>query len=170
MTEPALAVIADPGASESRLLEAIKTLGPADEPPSFWRKIAQAEGRPDFQRAHAVFQLLRRHAKPGMTLADFAELLGDGAWASGNAVEIVSAVAGELPVRWTPDDTVFVLRPTPASLEFAVYVRVTGKIPLGSFRRLLAGGDSEEAVREAQVREIGFAAPTGAPPAVSDEA
>ncbi len=69
----------------------------------------------------------------------------------------MAALGGKVPVRWSLDDTVFVIRvlPGPPDPQAALYLRVSGHVALAGFRDLLAGQPSEPAVREALLLEIG---------------
>jgi hypothetical protein len=99
-----------------------------------------------------------------MTLGQLAELLGGASWLRGDGLDVVDVLAGELPVTWSPGDTVFVLHVVPGSPEFAVYLRVEGKRDADAVLRLLRTGEADEATRAARVLEIGFSSPRGAPP------
>ena len=151
-------VIADRDASATRLVDAIRGLGPVTEPARSWSAIANDDGYSPEHRRRAVFELFRRHASPGMTLGDLGRLLDGATWLHDDDVSVVTALGGKIPVEWTLADTVFVLAvfpdlPGDRFTHWAVYVRAAGKVERGEFLQALR----MEAIGPTEVLEIGLA-------------
>jgi hypothetical protein len=159
MDDDALRVISDPGRSESELIDAIARLGQVTEPPPFWSALANSAAHSAIQRRHYVFQLLRRHVAPGMTLSQLAQLLDGPTWLHRADIEVIEDLGGTIPVRMTDSDTVFRLRVTPGSglPDFRdAYFRVAGKIGADQLFALLRDKAGDQATGLAEILEIGF--------------
>lgn len=159
-----LATIADPKISQDALIQALRQLGPATEPASFWTKIAnRADYGPD-QRRRAVFELFKRHVSPGLTLGELSDLLDHPAWLDDAHVSVVDRLGGKIPVTWTPQDTIFVLAvfpnlPDGRYAHWAIYLKVSGKVDRESFIRAIRGIAVPDAVRTARLLEFGLSPP-----------
>ena len=126
-----LIVIANKDSSEAELLDAINTLSmPAHEPPTFWLDLANNLNYSPMHRRHCVFQFFRRHVRPGMTLTKLGRVLGHPTWLRPDDIDIVQAVIGELPIAWSPEDTIVVLRIQVGApgLCAAAYIKIAGKV------------------------------------------
>lgn len=159
-----LATIADPTISQEALIKALRQLGPATEPASFWTKIANStEYSPD-QRRRAVFELFERHVRPGITVGQLADLLDQPTWLDDADVSVVDRLGGKIPVAWNPQDTIFVIAVFPGLPDgryahWAIYLRVSGKVDRESFVRAIQGEATSDAVRGAKVIEYGLSPP-----------
>ncbi len=166
-----LATIADPRTSRDALVQALRQLGPATEPASFWTTIAnRADYGPD-QRRRAVFELFKRHVTAGQTLGQLASLLDHPTWLSAADVSVVDRLGGKIPVGWSAADTIFavaVFRDLPDGryAHWTIYLKVSGKIDRDSFVRALLGEPVPEAVRDARLLEFGLSPPD---PASADD-
>lgn len=152
-----LARIADPATPIAELEDALGELPEAATDAPFWTAIADDERYSLPHRRIAALQLVRRHVARGTSLADLAKLLGPAAWLRASDLDIVTALGGKIPVRWTSEDTVFVIRvlPGPPGPQAAIYLRVSGHVALAAFRALLDGRPGEPVVGESRVLEVG---------------
>ena len=128
------------------------------EPLSSLNEIANDASRATADRRHAVFQLFAGHVRPGMTLAELAEVLAGAEWLRDEDVSVVTAIAGKIPVTWSSEDTVFVLHVLPEAGDggtWAIYLRVLGRVRREELIRVLRTGDGGEAA-SARVAEIGL--------------
>lgn len=156
-----LARIADPEIEQKALVKAIRSLGPATEEPGFWSAIAN-DGRynPDHRR-RAVYELISRHLKRGMTLAELAVLLDNPTWLRDEDVSLVTVVGGRLPVRWSAEDTIFILHIFPDLSDrhydhWAAYIKIAGQFALETIVDALHGRPAGEAAAQAPILEIGL--------------
>lgn len=157
--EETLERLSDPDATDEDLRRAAGALGTMAEPPSFWTTIADDPRYRPAHRWRAIVHLLRRHLQPGRsTLGDFARLLGGHRCLRMDGIDVVTVLAGKIPVRWTPGDTVFVCRALTdvESGPWALYLRVAGRVSREQFIDLLHGRPVEPGVEAARVVEIGF--------------
>ncbi len=163
-------MIGDPTTSLDDLVSALKSLGPVQEPPSFWRQIAEGRQYSDAHRALAIIYLIHRHASSGITVGQLATVLGCAPWLSSNDVEAITTMAGELPVHWNENDSYFVLRlPAPQSQSFAVYLRVRGKVDRAGLLNALHCRPVDQRITHTPIVELGFSSPIGAPSPVRSE-
>lgn len=152
-------IIADPEIDRKTLIQAIRKLGPVTESAQFWVDMANSEQYGQDHRRQTVFQLFKRHVSPGLTLAELAQILDNPGWLANEDIAVVTALTGEIPVKWTLEDTVFVLSVFPALADgrydhWAIYLRVSGQVDRESFISLLRGGPASEEVKQARVLEI----------------
>jgi hypothetical protein len=157
--ESLLRAISREDISEVELRRALAALGAVTEPPQFWSRMANAPDYPIFHRRLCVFQLFRRHVHPGMKLSELASLLDRPTWLRDEDVQMVSVLAGKLPVQWTLADTVIVLAVFPEAPQEeagAIYLRLAGKVAVNDFLRLVRGCAASSAVGEAVILEVGF--------------
>jgi hypothetical protein len=152
-------VIANNDSSEAELLDAINALSmPAHEPPTFWLDLANNQDYSPIHRRHCICQFFRRHVRPGMTLTKLGRVLGHPAWLQPDDIDIVQAVIGELPVAWSPEDTIVTLRihvGTPG-LRAAAYIKIAGKVRRSHILTLLFGGSTKQE-GDPSIQDIGLA-------------
>lgn len=159
VNDDTLQMISDPGRSEAELVHAIARLGPVTEPPVFWSALANSAAHSAIQRRHYVFQLLRRHVAPGITLSQLGQLLDGPTWLHRADIEVIEDLGGTIPVRMTDSDSVFRLRvaPGPGLPDFRdVYFRVTGKVGADQLYALLRDKAGDQATGLAEILELGF--------------
>ena len=159
-TEP-FSTIAKRGIARAELVEAIAELRmPPSESPRYWSRIANDSGYSSFHRRSAVLQLVKRHVRIGMRLSELARLLNHPTWLQASDIDAIDFLAGKIPVRMDPRDTVFVLRIMPKAHEnvSAIYLRIAGKFDVQSFRSLVLGV-TEAGIGDATIVEIGFSEP-----------
>lgn len=128
-------MIADPGTEAPQVAEAVRRLGPPEEPPSFWAAIADDPGFRPSHRRTAVLQLVLRHVARGTTLGELGVMLGAASWLQEGDVEVVEDVGGALPVPAGDANTVVrisVLPDEPGGPCF-VFVVVEGGIDRRGF-------------------------------------
>jgi hypothetical protein len=89
-----LKVIADPTVHPTRFAEAVRRLGRANEPPSFWTAIANDPTYPLAHRRTAVLQLFMRHVAPGTPLAQLVRILDGAPWLEDEDVALVEDIGG----------------------------------------------------------------------------
>ncbi|HEX5417669.1 MAG TPA: hypothetical protein VFZ25_18585 [Chloroflexota bacterium] len=159
-----LTTIADPNVSRERLTQALRHLGPATEPPSFWTKIANDAAYPPDQRRRAVFELFVRHVTPGETLGQLARQLDHPTWLYASDVTVIDRLGGKIPVSWSPEDTIVAIAvfpdlPDGRYAHWAIYLKVSGKIERDSLVRVLLGEPTGAAVRDARLLEFGLSPP-----------
>jgi hypothetical protein len=161
MTDDALNRIGNKNIDEKDLLRAIKQLSDVDVPASFWNAIANSNDYSERHRAYCILELFRRFVFPEMDLDHLARLLKPLKWLRDDDIRTVTMLEGEIPLTWTLEDTVFVLRifPDPAGQSsFAIYLRVAGKISCDDFIRCLRGKPLQ-VICAAVIREIGISEP-----------
>jgi hypothetical protein len=139
-----LATISNPDTDREALTRAIQQVRSADVPSTFWADIANGENYRRDHRRWAVFELFRRYVRTGMTLGELGQVLGGARWLSPDSIQVVTYLIGELPVQWTPDDTVFVVPIFPGVADgryaqWALYLRVQGKVNTDTLVRALRG-------------------------------
>jgi hypothetical protein len=156
-----LQAIADPNTDATVLTQAIRALGASFEDPQFWIRIASSDRYSRRHRRRAVLALFQRHVRVPLTLDRLARVLDQPTWLESDDVAIVTDLAGGVPVRFDSRDTVFVIRVLPDSSRegqgtSGVYFSVEGKLGLEEFRNAVFGRESDPAVRERQVTDVGF--------------
>jgi hypothetical protein len=154
-------IIRDPETDTELFLQEIRQLDAVTEPAHFWAAIANSAAYSSEGRRQAVFQLFQRHVSPGITLAELARSLNNPRWLAGEDLSVVTNLAGELPVEFTLDDTIFVLRVFPELMDdlygpWSIYLRVGGKVEPKAFLDLLRGEDVSDEVRQAELLELAF--------------
>ncbi len=154
-----LSAIADPKINKKALMQAIKDLGPVTEPSQFWANIANCDKYNKNHRRYAVFQLFKRHVSSGLTLFELARILDNPRWLADDDITIVTGLAGKIPIKWTFEDTVFVIAVFPELTDngydrWAIYLRVSGKITRESLIRVLRGEIISENMRNARIPEF----------------
>jgi hypothetical protein len=162
--------IADPKIKQEALVEAIQQLGPVTEEPGFWSAIANDDNYSQDHRRRAVYELIQRHVYSGMTLADMAEILDDPTWLKDEDVTMVTIVGGKLPVKWSMEDTIFILHifpglPDRQYANWAAYIKISGKVERQSIVDVLRGRPVEQAATGATVLEVGLVPDNPAPDA-----
>jgi hypothetical protein len=154
-----LVMIFDPKINQETLIHAIQNLGSNTESAHFWVRIANSQEYRQDHRRRAVFQLFQRHVVPGVRLSELAQILDNPSWLADDDVSVVTLMAGEVPVKLTPEDTVFVLPVFPNLPDgryenWAIYLRVLGQVDRESFINILRGKPVAEAVSNAKVLEF----------------
>lgn len=152
MRAESLNVIASPDTPAERLAEAVRSLGPGDEPPRFWSGIANDPAYPPAHRRTAVLQLFRRHVRPRSTLREAGAVLEGAPWLEDGDVVIVEDVGGALPVAPGADRTIARIAVMPGSgPPCFVFLAVAGEVEAADVAAALrsAGG------AEAEIVEIG---------------
>ena len=172
MDNKLLLIIANKEIKEKELLQAIQALGTVTESPKFWTGIANSLDYRERHRCYCVLQLVRRHVLPGMKFSKFAQILDNPIWLKDEDIGVVDIVRGEIPVTWTFEDTVFVLRVFPELVKgrnYAIYLTVSGKIDRNDFIKLLRGKDVNQRVKEAIILEVGFIEPSIIQPSMKND-
>ena len=163
MASSILQSIANKASSEEQLVSAINQLGPVTESPRFWIAIAEDPTYPRSHRRHSIFQLFKRHVKPGMTLASLGQLLGQPAWLAEQDITMVEDLGGSIPVRLSFDNTVLVLAILPDSAphtdRWQIYLSVQGHVDLGEVWQVLQGRETNSATGATPILEVGFSPP-----------
>ncbi len=159
--DKSLLIISDPETDTELFLQEIRQLGAVTEPAHFWAAITSSAAYSSERRRQAVFQLFKRHVTPGLTLAELAIILDGPTWLAGDNLSVVTNLAGELPVKFTLDDTIFVLRVFPELVDdlygpWSIYLRVGGKVEPEAFLDLLRGEGVSDEVRQAELLELAF--------------
>ena len=165
-----LTQIADPKIKQADLVEAIQQLGPVTEEPGFWSAIANDDNYSQDHRRRAVYELIQRHVHNGMTLADMAKILDDPTWLKDEDVTMVTIVGGKMPVKWSMEDTIFILHifpglPDRQYAHWAAYIKISGKVERQSIVDVLRGRPVEQAAAGATVLEVGLVPDNPAPDA-----
>jgi hypothetical protein len=162
MTDESLSRASNKEIEEKALLLAIKELGPVTESAKFWTDIVNSTDYTKVHRRHCIFQLFRRHVSPGMRLSELAQILDNPNWLKDENVHVVAELEGKIPVQWTLEDTVFVFLvfpELPMENNWAVYLRISGKVDRESFIKLLRDQAVDQNIKDAVVLEIGFSDP-----------
>ena len=156
-----LLTIADPKTNRDALIQAIQDLTQdVVEPAQFWADIANNVEYSKDHRRRAIFELFRRHVAPGMTIFELAKILDNPNWLAEEDIYVIIDLAGEIPVELTADDTVFVLNifpdlPDGRYQNWAIYLRVSGKVDTQDFFNLLQGDETvSSSVKEAEILEF----------------
>ena len=153
-----LSIIAAKGTSPTELDAAVANLTmPPKESPKYWSEIANDSSYPVFHRRRAVFQLLSRHLRTGMSVSELAKLLDHPTWLRASHIFLVDTLRGQIPVHLSPNDTVFVLEVLlgPHRDTSAIYLRVRGKVDLQKFRDAILAG-KKTSIGNAAIVEIGL--------------
>jgi hypothetical protein len=108
-----------------------------------------------------------------MTLADLAELLDNPTWLKDEDITLVTIVGGRLPVKWSNEDTIFILHIFPGLPDryythWAIYIKVSGKVEIQSIVDIIRGRPVEQIVAQAKILEIGLVPDDPAPVSDSD--
>lgn len=164
MDQGLAATIQDPAVDPPALARALAGLGEVDEPATFWQVIIADAGYPAPHRAAAVCYLLARHGWPGMTLADLSDLLQAAHWLAEEDVVAIPWLMGELPVRWSDDDSYFAVGPfggqmPEGSERTTIYLRIRGRVDAQTLRAGLSADSGADGAGQHAVIEIGFAGP-----------
>lgn len=154
-----LITIADPQIDEETLADAIQALGTVDEDAQFWADITNSSQYSQQHRRRAVFALFQRHIYPPITLGELADILDNPSWIKSEDIGVVGELAGEIPVIYNPEDTVFVLPIFPEVPDghyafWAIYLRVEGKIAAETLGNILYGRSSDEQLLNKHVLEF----------------
>jgi len=162
MSEP-LSLIADPDIDKTTLLQAIRKLGPVTESERYWTDIANSKSYSKEHRRLAVFLLFKRFISPGITLYELARILDMPGWLTKEDITIVTVQGGKIPVTWSFEDTIFVLTVFPDVQDtnnryanWAIYLKVAGKIKRDEFIEIIHGKPVSENVKNAELLQIGF--------------
>ena len=140
------------------LYRTIKVLGPVEESPNFWSKIANSKRYSKTHRRLCIFILFKRHVRSGQTVGSLAKITMGNSWLKKCAIHIVTTLAGKIPVNFDLSDSVFLfdILPNHMTYKFQVYIKVSGKIPLKDFKKMLMTGKGKREMMERQINEIGF--------------
>src|SRR5579862_4456285 len=131
--------------SGPELAEAITQLPvTVTEPPQFWSRIANDRGYPNFQRRQTAFQLFKRHVHIGMRVLALAQVLNHPTWLGPGDIARCDMVGGFVPIHFNGTDAVFALRGLTVQSNFAVYLRVTGRVDVQALRGLIVGQSKAE--------------------------
>lgn len=152
-------IIADPNTSQSTLIDAIQNLGSVTEDPEFWTAIANGDQYSQDHRRRAIFALFQRHVSVGKTLGELAQLLDHPTWLADSDVQRQDILGGRLPVQWTSDDSIIILHvfkdlPDGVYTNWAIYLRVAGKIEPTAVSELLREGTGPDSTRNAEILEF----------------
>jgi hypothetical protein len=142
--EALLSRIKDPAATEPELLRAISVLPLGAEPPSFWAELASDPALTSDHRRLTVVALFRRHVTPGLDLGELRSALGGAEWLHDEDVTVVAALAGKLPVGWSPEDTVVAVAVLPGldgGRNWTVYLRISGRLSREEFLEAVRAGE-----------------------------
>jgi hypothetical protein len=114
----------------------------------------------------SVIRLFRERVRPGMTLAEVAQVLDRPTWLADEHVWIVGDIGGHIPVGLEPDESVVVIDVLPEGDDrFHVYLRVSEEITAEDFLRWVRDGEDEAAAARVTVVEVGFSPPAPEPDA-----
>lgn len=94
-----------------------------------------------------------------MALGELAAVLGRAEWLHDEDVTVVEALAGKIPVGWSPNDTVVAIAVLPeldGGRSWTVYLRISGRFGRDEFLRAVRTGEAPEGRR---VLELGFEPP-----------
>ena len=150
MQEEPRRVLADPQATEAEVDRAIQRRNDSPGAAALWRQIVQDPTYAPRRRARCLRELLKDRDTSPPPLRDFVQRIGVLPWLHENQVTTVGALRGEIPVTWTPRDTVFVLEPFRG---LSVYLRVAGPVMKAPFLQLLRTGGSHRATERVPVLE-----------------
>jgi hypothetical protein len=109
-------------------------------------------------RRRCVFALFRSHTRAGMPLSELAATLGGATWLLPERISVVKSLGGKIPVTWTNEDTIFLIRPwlPPGNLS-AVYLRVAGKgLEPRALFAVLRGLSKDKRLGAERVLEVGL--------------
>lgn len=156
-----LSIIADPKADKEILLKAIQQIGTVTESAQFWTAIVNSNEYGKDHRRLAVFQLFQRFVSPSMTLFALAQILDNPRWLGDEDVSVVTVMGGEIPIKWSFEDTVFVLSvfpdlPDGRYEQWAIYLRMSGKLNQKDFIKVIRGESVAEYVKNSKVLELGL--------------
>jgi hypothetical protein len=151
-------VISDPSVTKQALEAAINQLSGTSEPPSFWSSIANDPQYSDDHRRIAVFQLFKRHVRPGRTISEVAATLNKPTWLKEENLAIVERIHGKIPVKWDLVNSVFSIRiGLPPENNSTIYLKVKEKrIQPKELYECLKGIVVDQVCSQATVMEIGY--------------
>jgi|SRR5271166_1494800 len=111
--------------------------------------------RPATDYAIAVMQLVRSHVVPGRTtIGDMAALLEGAAWLRDDDVALVTALAGKVPIAWSPDNTAVAIS-LPGERD-TLYLAIAGRFGARQIIDALHGTSRSRQVLGTVIRDIGF--------------
>lgn len=154
-----LSIIADKETGEDELLLAIRMLDEVNVSSDFWVSIANDASYRKPHRAYCIYQLFQRHVAIGIKLSEFGRLLGNPRWLKDEDIEVFNVLRGKIPVKWTFEDTVFVLRifpELPKGYGFAIYLRISGKIGRSDFTKVLRCQPVGQEIKDLVILEVGY--------------
>jgi hypothetical protein len=138
--------VADPETKESevlRLIEENRSKTPNEGESKLWALVANSEKFPELRRRRAILQLFDRHVRPGLTVGHLSRLLASPMWLKRENISIIRRLAGKIPIRMVPGETVFVVMPKlPPDDSSAVYLRVQGSPTIESLYDGMVGRGS----------------------------
>lgn len=129
-----------------------------------WLAVAGDEAFPVGHRTLAVSAFFHGCIPDGTTVGELATLLDRPGWLREHDVDVVTAMAGKVPVRFSPDETVIVLRPWLGGDSVgAVYLAVNGHFDDTTARAILCRNAGDAESRRAPIVEKGFDATLAQP-------
>jgi hypothetical protein len=156
-TEEMLAAISDPATPLDAVRDAIARLPSVAGSPRLWLGVAADVRFSADHRARVVSAFFHRHIPDGTTLGELATQLEQPPWLSEDDVDVVSVMAGKLPVRWSPDETVIVLRPSFDGRPVgAVYLTVRGHLERPTVQAVICRNGGDPDARRARIVDKGF--------------
>lgn len=156
--------VLDPATPASDVMQAARRVADADMPAEVWARVANDPAYSALHRRVCVFELFRRHVRPGSTTTDIARLLDRPTWLLDEHVRELQDVGGRLPpVTLNAEDSVFAIDVLPGSAPvidlWSVYLRMRGRVDRDAFSALLRGNARSGTEGGAVVVEIGFLPP-----------
>jgi len=145
-------VITNRSTGGAELLEAISRLGPVNEPPQFWTRIANDKSYNLNHRSRAVFALFRRHVPLG-NLAELSGLLAPARWIDEATINQIEPGCGPVPVEQNVGESVFLISPFSRG---GIYLRLLGPIDLQQFKSYLKGDPTIKSKPGPAILEIGY--------------
>jgi hypothetical protein len=156
LNDSLLTTIGNQNEKEETLVAAIRKLRKVTELSGFWTKIANSKAYNATHRRHAVYQLFQRHVPPGVTLCELGKRADKPTWLNPEDIRVIEYLGGKIPVKWTAGDTIFTIGVFPDLRDnWTIYMRVSGKVTLNDFKKLILNGESEN-IKRRKVLEIGF--------------
>jgi hypothetical protein len=117
---------------------------------------------PSEQRSSTTVRVIRQRLTLGATLAELAEILHRPGWLRDEDVELVTFVAGEIPVQLNSQDTIVRVRPfglTGGQVDLAIYLRISGRLSAREVVAALRGDAADRRILDARILEIGLLRP-----------
>ena len=100
-------------------------------------------------------QLARGYVVPGSaTIGEMAALLEGAAWLRDDDVALVTALAGKVPIAWSPDDTAVAIS-LPGERD-TLYLAFAGRLDARQIIDALRGRPRSRQVLATVIRDIGF--------------
>jgi hypothetical protein len=122
---------------------------------AYWRNIASDDNHPAVQRRVAVLQLLKRHFKPGMTLAELAMTLGYPHWLKRNHIHPVLAGGFLVHATENEDGLFFIeLFPDAAPGRAQIHFCTEGPINFIEFSDYITGAKVDTKVGRLVIRDM----------------